>query len=206
MRGRTLPRPGRLGLTGGIGSGKSTVSAWLAAQGAHLVDTDAISRELTQAGGGAIELLRRAFGDDAIGPDGALDRQKMRELVFRDPEARHRLEALLHPLIGQEAARRAAQAKPGQMVVFDVPLLVESRLWRTRVDQVLVVDCAPERQVARVMQRSGLSDEAVRAIMAQQAPRSLRLTAADVVISNDKDTLAPLHEALAALWAQWHPA
>ena len=206
MADRTLPRPARLGLTGGIGSGKSTVAAWLQQHGAHLVDTDALSRQLTQAGGGAIEALRQAFGDDAIGPDGALDRQAMRELVFRDPEAKRRLEALLHPLIGLEAARQAAQAQPGQMVIFDVPLLVESRAWRTRVDQVLVIDCSPMRQVARVMQRSGLSAQAVEAIIATQAPRARRLGAADVVIANDHDALGPLHDSLEALWALWHPA
>jgi dephospho-CoA kinase len=191
MTGGTIPRPARLGLTGGIGSGKSTVAAWLQQRGAHLVDTDALSRQLTQPGGGAIEALRQAFGDDAIGPDGALDR---------------RLEALLHPLIGLEAARQAIQAQPGQMVVFDVPLLVESRAWRTRVDQVLVIDCSPMRQVARVMQRSGLSAQAVEAIIATQAPRARRLGAADVVIANDHDALGPLHDSLEALWALWHPA
>mgnify|MGYP005757854449 FL=1 len=206
MTGGTIPRPARLGLTGGIGSGKSTVAAWLQQRGAHLVDTDALSRQLTQAGGAAIGALRQAFGNDAIGPDGALDRQAMRELVFRDPEAKHRLEALLHPLIGAEAARQAAQAQPGQMVVFDVPLLVESRAWRTRVDQVLVVDCSPARQVARVMQRSGLSAQAVEAIIAAQAPRARRLAAADVVVANDQDELGPLHDSLEALWALWHPA
>jgi dephospho-CoA kinase len=206
MTGGTIPRPARLGLTGGIGSGKSTVAAWLQQRGAHLVDTDALSRQLTQAGGGAIEALRRAFGDHAIGPDGALDRQAMRELVFHDPEAKRRLEALLHPLIGVEAARQAAQAQPGQMVVFDVPLLVESRAWRTRVDQVLVVDCSPARQIARVMQRSGLDARAVEAIIATQAPRARRLAAADVVIANDHDALGPLHDRLETLWALWHPA
>jgi dephospho-CoA kinase len=206
MAGWTLPRPARLGLTGGIGSGKSTVAAWLVAHGAHLVDTDALSRQLTQPGGAAIEALRQTFGNTMIGPDGALDRQAMRDLVFRDPEAKRRLEALLHPLIGVEAARQAAQARPGQMVVFDVPLLVESRAWRTRVDQVLVVDCSPARQIARVMQRSGLSAQAVEAIIATQASRARRLAAADVVIANDTDALEPLHRSLQVLWDRWHPS
>jgi dephospho-CoA kinase len=200
----TLPRPTRLGLTGGIGSGKSTVAAWLVAQGAHLVDTDALSRQLTQPGGAAIEALRQTFGEAMIGPDGALDRPAMRELIFRNPEAKRRLEALLHPLIGVEAARQAALARPGQMVVFDVPLLVESRAWRTRVDQVLVVDCSPARQVARVMQRSGLSAQAVEAIIATQATRAQRLAAADVVIDNDTDALEPLQRSLQGLWEAWH--
>jgi dephospho-CoA kinase len=204
MAGWTLPRPTRLGLTGGIGSGKSTVAAWLVAQGAHLVDTDALSRQLTQPGGAAIEALRQTFGEAMIGPDGALDRPAMRELIFRNPEARRRLEALLHPLIGVEAARQAALARPDQMVVFDVPLLVESRAWRTRVDQVLVVDCSPARQVARVMQRSGLSAQAVEAIIATQATRAQRLAAADVVIDNDTDAMEPLQRSLQGLWEAWH--
>jgi dephospho-CoA kinase len=204
MAGWTLPRPTRLGLTGGIGSGKSTVAAWLVAQGAHLVDTDALSRQLTQPGGAAIEALRQTFGEAMIGPDGALDRPAMRELIFRNPEARRRLEALLHPLIGVEAARQAALARPDQMVVFDVPLLVESRAWRTRVDQVLVVDCSPARQVARVMQRSGLSAQAVEAIIATQATRAQRMAAADVVIDNDTDALEPLQRSLQGLWEAWH--
>jgi dephospho-CoA kinase len=204
MAGWTLPRPTRLGLTGGIGSGKSTVAAWLVAQGAHLVDTDALSRQLTQPGGAAIEALRQTFGEAMIGPDGALDRPAMRELIFRNPEAKRRLEALLHPLIGVEAARQAALARPDQMVVFDVPLLVESRAWRTRVDQVLVVDCSPARQVARVMQRSGLSAQAVEAIIATQATRAQRLAAADVVIDNDTDALEPLQRSLQGLWEAWH--
>ncbi|MFN3295143.1 dephospho-CoA kinase [Caldimonas sp.] len=206
MDGPWLPRPLRLGLTGGIGSGKSTVAAWLRERGAHLVDTDAISRQLTQPGGAGIAPIREAFGEAAITADGALDREFMRELVFRDPLRKAQLEAILHPLIGAEAARQAAQARPGQMLVFDVPLLVESRIWRTRVDQVLVVDCSPERQVERVMRRSGLTEQAVQAIIAQQASRSQRLAAADIIVANDTDTLAGLHATLEALWALWHPA
>lgn len=206
MDGPRLPCPRRLGLTGGIGSGKSTVAAWLRERGAHLVDTDAISRQLTQPGGAGIAPIREAFGEAAIAADGALDRELMRELVFRDPLRKARLEAILHPLIGAEAARQAAQARPGQMLVFDVPLLVESRIWRTRVDQVLVVDCSPERQVERVMRRSGLTEQAVQAIIAQQASRSQRLAAADIIVANDTDTLAGLHATLEVLWALWHPA
>ncbi|WP_062191985.1 dephospho-CoA kinase [Caldimonas taiwanensis] len=205
MDGARLPRPRRLGLTGGIGSGKSTVAAWLRERGAHVVDTDAISRQLTQPGGAGIAPIRAAFGEAVLTADGALDRERMRERVFRDPQSKAMLEAILHPLIGEEALRQAAQAPPDQMVVFDVPLLVESRVWRTRVDQVLVVDCSPERQVLRVKQRSGLSEAAVRAIMVQQASRLQRLSAADIIVANDTDGLADLYAALEALWRLWHP-
>ena len=129
----------RLGLTGGIGSGKSTVAAMLQALGAHLVDTDAIARALTAPGGAAMPALREAFGAEAVAPDGSLARAHMRERVFADAQAKLRLEAILHPLIGEIALAEAAAAT-GRTVVFDVPLLVESAHWRARVDRVLVVD------------------------------------------------------------------
>lgn len=196
----------RIGLTGGIGSGKSTVCQMLAELGAWVVDTDAISRELTAAGGAAIPAIAEQFGPAYIDADGALDRARMRDLVFRDPAARRRLEQLLHPLIGAETVRRAALAQPGQPVVFDVPLLVESGRWRTLVDRILVVDCRPETQVERVTRRSGLQPEQVERIIAQQATRAQRLAAADAVLCNDGVTLEQLREDVATLWRAWYPA
>jgi len=184
----------RLGLTGGIGSGKSTVAGMLAQHGAAVIDADTISRQTTATGGAAIEAIRQTFGAEFITTDGALDRERMRERVFRDPNARRQLEHIVHPLVGQETARQteAALANGRRCIVFDVPLLVESSHWRTRLDQVLVVDCRPERQIERVMQRSDLPREAVMAIMASQASRQVRLHAADLVLCNDGLTLDEL--------------
>lgn len=193
--------PFRLGLTGGIGSGKSTVAAMLAELGAVVLDTDAISRSLTAPHGLAIEPIRAAFGAEFITPAGALDRERMRALVFADPAARQRLEAIIHPLVGQETSRQAsaAQASGAPCLVFDVPLLVESGHWRQKVDHVLVVDCLPETQITRVMARSALSRDAVLAIMAAQASRDVRLQAADVVIFNDIKRLDDLRREVYAL-------
>mgnify|MGYP001570505155 CR=1 FL=1 len=177
----------RLGLTGGIGSGKSTVAAMLARHGAAVIDADAISRQTTAAGGTAIAAIRQAFGPEFITPDGALDRDRMRERVFRDPGARRQLEHIVHPLVGLETARQteAAIAAARRCIVFDVPLLVESGHWRARLDLVLVVDCRPELQIERAMLRSGLTRETVVGIMASQASREARLRAADMVLCND---------------------
>jgi len=191
----------QIGLTGGIGSGKSTVAGLLERLGAHLVDTDAIARELTLPGGAAIEAIAAAFGADAIDPSGALDRARMRSLAFADPSARRRLEAILHPLIGAEATRRAAGAAGA--VVFDVPLLVESGRWRARVDRVLVVDCSEATQTERVAARPGWTREAALAVIAQQAPRPLRRASADAVIHNDGIPLASLAEHVEARWSRW---
>ena len=192
----------RLGLTGGIGSGKSTVAARLAALGAEVVDADAISRALTAAGGAAIGPLREAFGPQAVDAHGALDRAQMRALAFADPDARRRLEALLHPLIGAECERQAAAAG-ARPVVFDVPLLAESRHWRARVQRVLVVDCDEATQVERVMRRSGWDADAVRRVIAQQAPRARRRAVADAVIHNVGLSLQALHAEVDALWTHW---
>ncbi len=198
-----MKRPTRIGLTGGIGSGKSTVGRMLVDLGAWLVDTDAISRALTAPGGAGIEPIRETFGPEFIDTAGALDRTRMRDLVFRDPDARRRLESLLHPLIGQETLRQASQALPGQPVVYDVPLLVESGRWRALVDRVLVVDCTAATQIERVVQRSGLAAAEVERIIAQQASREARLRAADAVIFNDGLDLDRLREEVRALWAHW---
>jgi dephospho-CoA kinase len=193
----------KIGLTGGIGSGKSTVARMLVDLGAVLVDTDAIARELTAPGGAAIPALRQAFGPEALGADGALDRDWMRARVFSDPQAKGRLEAILHPLIGELAGARAAAAAPAT-VVFDVPLLVESGRWRARVDRVLVVDCREQTQVERVMARNGWPAETVQRIIAQQATRAQRRAAADAVIDNDGPDLPALSAEVGRLWRRWH--
>jgi dephospho-CoA kinase len=184
----------RIGLTGGIGSGKSTVLAMLTELGAAAIDADAISRATTAAGGAAIPRIAQTFGPDFITPEGALDRMKMRELAYARPEARRDLEQIIHPLVSEEIARQvdAALAGGARCIVFDIPLLVESGRWRRQLDRVLVVDCEPQTQVNRVVSRSGLAAEEVRAIIAAQAPRALRLAAADLVICNEGLTLQAL--------------
>ncbi len=195
--------PLRIGLTGGIGSGKSTVARLLAAQGAAVVDTDLIARQLTLPGGAAISAIAAAFGADLIDPGGALDRARMREIVFADPLQKRRLEAILHPLIGTETGRQAEAARAAAAVVFDVPLLVESGRWRARVDKVLVVDCRETTQVERVVARSGWTAEAAQAVIAQQATRARRRACADAVIFNDGIALAQLEREVLALWRHW---
>lgn len=192
----------RIGLTGGIGSGKSTVATAWGALGAALVDTDAIAHALCAPGGAALPALRTAFGDAVQAPDGGLDRRRMRELAFADPSARRRLEAILHPLIGEEALRQAAHVSG--TVVFDVPLLAESGHWRVRCDRIAVVDCRRETQVARVVARSGWTPEQVERVIAQQAARSRRRAVADAVIHNDGITVDELRDRALALWAYWH--
>lgn len=176
-----------VGLTGGIGSGKSVAADMLGELGAALVDTDAIAHELSASGGAAIAPLRATFGDALISADGALDRAAMRSLVFSDAAARAKLEAIIHPLIRAESVRRCAGAfaAGAPYVVMVIPLLVESPDYRRRVSRVLVVDCAEQTQVARVMARSQLAREEILRIMATQAGRVARLSAADDVIAND---------------------
>jgi len=193
--------PLRIGLTGGIGSGKSTVATLLQGFGARLVDTDAIARELTLPGGAAIEPIRTLFGEAFIDASGALDRARMRAHAFATPDARARLESILHPLIGDEARRRADGAT--STVVFDVPLLVESRHWRARVDRVLVVDCPESTQVDRVVARSGWTRDAVQTVIAQQATRAQRRACADAVVFNDGITRDRLEAQLRSLWDHW---
>ena len=192
-------RPLRIGLTGGIGSGKSTVGSLLAALGAALIDTDAIARQLTEPGGAAIETIRAGFGETFIDVGGALARPAMRALAFSDPSARRRLEAILHPLIGAETERRAA-AVTAEVIVFDVPLLVESKRWRDRVDRVLVVDCSEATQIDRVAARPGWTREMAQAVIAQQATRAARRACADAVIFNDGISLPTLSEEVRTLW------
>jgi dephospho-CoA kinase len=190
-----------VGLTGGIGSGKSAAAEQFARLGAAVVDTDAIAHELTAAGGAAIEEVRRALGDEYIDHTGAMDRAKVRVRVFSDPAARARLEAVLHPRIRAESERRIAAAT-APYVVHVVPLLLESGDYRRRVARVLVVDCAPDLQAARVRRRSGLADEEIRRIVAAQMPRAARLSAADDVIDNS-GSIDALHKQVAALHARY---
>ena len=186
-----------VGLTGGIGSGKSAVADLLAQQGAAIIDTDQIAHALTAPGGAAIRPIAEQFGDGFLTPEGALDRAAMRERVFSDAAAKRQLEAILHPLIRQQT-RIEAERVPGSYLVFVVPLLVESGRWKDSVDRVLVVDCSEALQLERVMRRSQLSAEQVRAIMATQASREARLAVADDVIVNDQ-ALDTLEQAVVAL-------
>jgi len=190
----------RIGLTGGIGSGKSTVGAMLASLGATLIDTDLIARRLSAPGGAAIPAIAAAFGAGFIAADGSLDRPRMRLAAFEDAAMRSRLEAILHPLIGIEVAREAELAAAAPAIVFDVPLLVESGHWRGRVDTVWVVDCDEALQVERVAARPGWSEDAARAVIAQQATRAERRAAADAVIHNQGLSLAALAAEVHELW------
>jgi dephospho-CoA kinase len=185
----------RIGLTGGIGSGKSTVAGMLAGLGAAVIDADAISRSVTAPGGRAIAPIAEQFGAAMIGADGAMDRQAMRERVFSDPAARQQLEAIIHPLVGTITREQteAAIAQGASCLVFDVPLLVESgKRWRRQVDRVWVVDCDTATQRERVIARSGLAAEEIDRIIAQQASRAQRLACADGVIFNQGLNLSSL--------------
>ncbi|HET9045034.1 MAG TPA: dephospho-CoA kinase [Burkholderiales bacterium] len=172
-----------VGLTGGIGSGKSTVARAFEAHGVEIVDADALAHGLTAPGGAAIPALRAAFGDEVIDATGALDRARMRRIAFADPGARKRLEAILHPMIRAETDRLTQSARSPYLILM-IPLLVESGDPRERCDRVLVVDCPEAEQIRRVMARSGLARTDVEAIMATQASRASRLAAADDVVDN----------------------
>ncbi len=178
-----------VGLTGGIGSGKSAAADLFAAHGVPLVDTDAIAHALTNAGGAAMPAILAEFGDAVVAADGALDRAAMRAVVFADestkPPARKRLEAILHPLIRAESERQLAAASAAPYAMLVVPLLIESGSYRERVNRIAVVDCREETQIARVMSRSGLARAEVERILAAQATRAERLAAADDIIDND---------------------
>ncbi len=187
-----------VGLTAGIGCGKSTVAELFAKHGAGIIDTDAIAHRLTQSGGEAIAAIRAAFGKDYITEDGALDRAKMRKLIFSDAVAKQRLELILHPLIHEQAKVKLSQLQTKPYVIIAVPLLPESPAFRQLVQRVLVVDCDETIQIARVTGRSRISEEEVRNIIAQQTPRAERLRLADDVIHND-DGLDNLSEQVAVL-------
>ena len=196
------PFPLRIGLTGGIGSGKSTVAQMLHARGAAIIDADAIARSVTAPNGAAMPAIAQTFGEDFITTDGALDRERMRAHVFKEPSAKQALEAIIHPLVTQETQRQAQAAieQGFRTLVFDVPLLVESGTrWRTQVDRVLVVDCAETTQIERVVARNGLSRETIQNIISAQASRAQKLAAADWVINNEKLTLQTLRDQVAQL-------
>ena len=198
----TRPTPLRIGLTGGIGSGKSTVSQMLQAQGAAVIDADAIARRVTAPQGAAMAAIAHTFGAKFVTADGALNREHMRSHVFSQPQAKQALEAIIHPLVMQDTQRQVqtAIANGHPTLVFDVPLLVEAGTrWRPQVDRILVVDCLEETQIQRVMARNGLSREAVQSIIAAQASRAQKLAAADWVIHNDHITLEALLGHVASL-------
>ncbi len=173
-----------VGLTGGIASGKSSAAALFEELGAAVVDTDAIAHDLTRSGGAAMEEIRRAFGPSFVAADGSLERAKMRQLVFNDPDAKARLEGILHPLIREQARARILAAQQPYVIVV-VPLLIETGAYRDLIQRVLVVDCGEEQQVARAMQRSQLKEGEVRSILAAQLSRTERLKGADDVIDNN---------------------
>jgi dephospho-CoA kinase len=191
----------RVGLTGGIGSGKSTVATFLATWGATVVDSDRIARAVTAPGGQALPLIRAQFGEGCFTTDGTLDRDALRKKVFSDPAARHRLEAIVHPLVALQTAQEAAEAQlqGARCLVFDVPLLVESGRWRQQVHQVLVVDCLESTQVARIVARNGWTTEAAEQVMAGQASRADRLAVADLCIYNEALSLAGLEQVVRQL-------
>ena len=199
-------KPLRLGLTGGIGSGKSTVASILARAGAAVMDADAISRSLTQPGGRAIPAILAEFGETLISPDGAMDREAMRALVFSNPSSKRQLEAIVHPLVGQvlQEQSHAAVAAGHACLVYDVPLLVESGdRWRRQVDWVCVVDCEVETQIKRVMARNQLGRADIERIISQQASRQQRLTFADAVIFNEGIDLAHLEHLVHEMMARF---
>lgn len=193
-----------IGLTGGIGSGKSAAGHLFAERGVPVIDTDAIAHALTTPGGVAMPAIRAAFGDAVVTAEGALDRAAMRAIVFADPSARKRLEAILHPMIGAETERQLAAsfADGAAYAILMVPLLVESGNYRKRVNRVAVVDCAEATQIARVMSRNGLAREEIERILAAQASREARLAAADDVIDND-GALADLAPQIGRLHLQY---
>jgi dephospho-CoA kinase len=201
-----MHKPLRLGLTGGIGSGKSTVAGFLADAGAAILDADAISRSLTQVGGRAIPALLAEFGEGMITAEGALNRDAMRHLVFTNPDSKRQLESIIHPLVAlvlQEQAQTAIE-QGKTCLVYDVPLLVEGiARWRSQVDKICVVDCLPETQIQRVIARSQLSRSEIERIMSQQATREQRLACADVVILNEGLDLLQLQAKVHEMWASF---
>lgn len=187
MKSVFLEMPFCVGLTGGIGSGKSTAANLFAELGAGIIDTDTIAHHLTQRDGAAITAIRTAFGKDYLTADGALDRAKMRGLIFSDAIAKQQLEHILHPLILEQAKAQLQQLQSKPYIIIVVPLLPQSPSFRQLVQRVLVVDCGEDAQVARVTQRSKMTAAEVRAIIAQQSSRDDRLLLADDVIHNEGD-------------------
>jgi dephospho-CoA kinase len=177
----------RIGLTGGIGSGKSTVSAELGQMGASIVDADAVSRSVTGSNGSAIPALTTAFGSSILSSNGALDRAQMRRLIYSNPASKIQLEAIVHPLVRTEIQRQSilAETNGARCIVFDIPLLLETAYWRRMLHRILVIDCTEQTQVSRVMQRDGLSAEQVQRVVLAQVSRLDRLQAADIALFNE---------------------
>jgi dephospho-CoA kinase len=199
---KPTPSPLRIGLTGGIGSGKSTVARMLQVRGAAVIDADAISRNVTAVNGAALPAIERTFGAEFITQDGSLHRERMRTHVFSQPNAKQALEAIIHPLVAHETQRQAqaALSKGHRTLVFDVPLLVEAgERWRQQVDRILLVDCLEETQIQRVIARNGLSREEVHRILLAQSSRMQKLATADWVIYNDDISLMTLENHLSLL-------
>lgn len=195
----------RIGLTGGIGSGKSTAARVLSAMGAAVLDADAIARTVTATGGLAIEPLRAHFGDAVIDADGALDRNQMRALAFADPSAKQHLEAIVHPLVQQAIGQQAQAALDAgaHVLVFDIPLLVESGRWRSQVDGVLVIDCSMDTQISRVQARNAWPREQIMAIIQSQASRAQRQAVADWIILNEGIDISTFEDKVKQLGLQW---
>ena len=195
----------RLGLTGGIGSGKSTVAGLLEQMGAAVIDADAISKAATASGGSAITALQAEFGTKLLTADGALDRVQMRDLIYSNADAKARLEAIVHPLVGHAIAEQARQVETtrARCIVFDIPLLVEFQHWRAKLDRIVVLDCTEETQIARVVARNGFTEQEVRKILASQASRAQRRAAADIVVFNDAITLENLQQQVREIGTQF---
>jgi len=175
-----------VGLTGGIGCGKSSASQFFSDLGIDVIDTDIIARQLTQPNGSAISLIQNTFGSSVITADGALDRNKMRDLVFANSESRHKLEQILHPLILKAVIRRIKQSQAPYVIVV-IPLLFETNDYNHLIQHILVIDCDEQQQLLRTMERSNLSEQKVRSIMATQVTRETRIQKADDVILNNQD-------------------
>lgn len=197
-----MPNTLRLGLTGGIGSGKSTVAAMFAEFGAHVIDADSISRATTAVDGLAMPCIAAEFGSQYIRQDHSLDREAMRALAFRDSSARKRLEAIIHPLVDKEISYQTeiALQKVCPCIIFDIPLLAESSNWRKRVNQVMVVDCLVDIQISRVVARNGIKPSEVENMIASQAPRASRLKAADLVVFNGAGSIGELQIQIDQIW------
>jgi dephospho-CoA kinase len=195
----------RLGLTGGIGSGKSTVATLMAQHGAFVIDADAISRATTGPSGSAIDQLIAVFGPDILSPQGGMNREKMRHLAFNDFGIKSKLEAIVHPLVSEEISRQAqlADRTGAPCIVFDIPLLVESKHWRKTLDRVLVIDCSAATQISRVTARNGLSEPEVSKILNAQTSREVRLGAADLVVFNEGMTLELLAQHVQEIGTQF---
>lgn len=195
----------RIGLTGGIGSGKSTVATIFQSLNIPVVDADKIAHQLTAPNGGALSQIKAIFGTSVFQEDGTLSRDRLRQRVFNNIDCKKQLEAVLHPLIFNEAQRQCKEyAKSSPIIIFDIPLLAPGSIWLKHLDRILVIDCSEETQIARVMQRSGWDEAQIRQVIAQQVSREQRLKLATDVIINDGISMADLEKQIIELLKQWH--